>query len=138
MYSPEKYPTDYELAETNFHAIVATCRSVIHGTAVFRSFAEFSSTWHDESERKRNAGKYKIPKESRPDATKALIDRMIHVLKASGMQSKDARKKAKELILDKKEETPNVTIQDTLTEGSSSIRQAEQPETADDRLGHHL
>jgi hypothetical protein len=102
-------PTIEDRVELYFRSIVATCKSVVYGTAVFRSFSEFGQTWQDEVKAPRNRGRYSkdskefkgitkssyyVPTESKPKG----YWKMVRVLEANGLTYEVARIKAHSLL----------------------------------------
>lgn len=105
---PEKYPTLQDRWDTYHQATVATCKSVIDGTAVFRSLGDFARTWQDvigvfphhkpavakehmSVARKKNAPTITVKQNH-------LINKMKIVLVANGMSELDATLEARKLL----------------------------------------
>lgn len=59
--SPWYYPTEEDVLDVNFNAIVSDCRGIIRGTLTPRPWADISGTWNDENHRVKNRKLHNSP-----------------------------------------------------------------------------
>ena len=103
-HAPWAIPSEEDVLDVNFRAIVSDCRGLISGTLIPRSWADIAGTWNEfEPKREKNKGRYKVvpagpvaPRKQHQDMRR--INAMMRVLAANGMSPLEAFTSAKRLL----------------------------------------